>query len=191
LGGSAPVCEFPFGSAGRWTVGDEEGDGAPWILLVAEGIGLSREAARRWPGNGPRRRVVAAMDRAGAGRFSEERFDEGFRALAVLIVTEVDRRCGCVRELCARVSRRAVIAFRSGAVGARIRADELHPARPGPVILRITQVHVGPCAVLPARHRGIVGVGLQPVVSAAQGSEVAGAGCTAGAIGFPRFSMVG
>src|SRR5699024_6328022 len=46
-------------------------------------------------------------------------------------------------------------------------------------------------AVLPARHRGIVGVGLQPVVSAAQGSEVAGAGCTAGAIGFPRISMVG
>ena len=111
-------------------VGDEEGDGAPWILLVDEGIGPWREAEGRWLGNGPRRRVVAAMDCPGAGCFREERFDEVFRAFAVLIVTEIDRRCGCVRELCARVSGRAVIAFRSGAVGARIRADELHPRGP-------------------------------------------------------------
>src|SRR5699024_12607445 len=102
-------------------VGDEEGDGAPWILLVDEGIGLWREAEGRWLGNGPRRRVVAAMDRAGAGRFSEERFDEVFRALAVLSVTEIERRCGCGRELCAGASGRALGAVRGGVGGGPLR----------------------------------------------------------------------
>src|SRR5690625_3917603 len=95
-------------------VGDEEGDGAPWILLVDEGIGLGWQAEGRGLGYGPRRRVVSAMDFAGAGSFRQERFDEVFRALALPIVTKIDRRCGCVRELGARVSRRAVITLRAG-----------------------------------------------------------------------------
>src|SRR5690625_1302793 len=107
-----------------------------------------------------------------------------------VIIAEGDRPFLRVGEISAWMSRRAPAQFGRDIVGAGVAADELRPTRSFPVVLTAPEAGVRPDRVFAVRRGGVIPVRFEPVVRAAERSEIAGAGRPASAIGLPGDRMV-